>query len=141
MNNVVVGNCKKGEAPVGEAPEQTFRSTCHGIPAAAGKSGAIIGAFVVQSYIDNAANKTNRTKNAIMALAVVNLLGFICTFLVPETRGRSLEEISGEDKELHNVTIEDKANEPKNDANEKTNDAKEGAEKTSVDKSHEDLIV
>ncbi|KAK7244032.1 hypothetical protein RIF29_38853 [Crotalaria pallida] len=118
-----------------------FRSTCHGISAAAGKSGAIIGAFVVQSYIDNAANKTNRTKNAIMALAVVNLLGFICTFLVPETRGRSLEEISGEDKELHNVTIEDKANEPKNDANEKTNDAKEGAEKTSVDKSHEDLIV
>ncbi|XP_061339150.1 low affinity inorganic phosphate transporter 8-like [Gastrolobium bilobum] len=105
-----------------------FRSTCHGISAAAGKSGAIIGAFVVQSYIDDANNKTKGTKKAIMVLSVVNLLGFFCTFLVPETQGRSLEEISGEDKELHgNVTAEK--------ANEKINDAKERTRNASVDKS------
>ncbi|KAK4273754.1 hypothetical protein QN277_017090 [Acacia crassicarpa] len=100
-----------------------FRSTCHGISAAAGKAGAIIGAFVVQSYIsDNSARTTGR---AIMALSVVNMAGFFCTFLVPETKGRSLEDIS-EDKEQegsHSV----------NDAHEKAD--KEGeAKSNSVDK-------
>lgn len=71
-----------------------FRSTCHGISAAAGKAGAIIGAFVVQSYTSD----TERVQKAIIALAVVNLAGFFLSFLVPETNGRSLEEISGEDK-------------------------------------------
>ncbi|XP_057726772.1 low affinity inorganic phosphate transporter 8-like [Arachis stenosperma] len=84
-----------------------FRSTCHGLSAAAGKSGAIIGAFMVQGYIDNADNKTERMKKAILGLSVVNLIGFFCTFLVPETRGRSLEEISGEDKEFHSVIVDD----------------------------------
>ncbi|XP_052195275.1 low affinity inorganic phosphate transporter 8-like isoform X2 [Diospyros lotus] len=73
-----------------------FRSTCHGISAASGKAGAIIGAFVVQKFTQ----KDNGIKRAIIALAVVNLLGFFFTFLVPETKGRSLEEISGEDKDL-----------------------------------------
>ncbi|KAH7548243.1 hypothetical protein JRO89_XS14G0088000 [Xanthoceras sorbifolium] len=73
-----------------------FRSTCHGISAAAGKAGAIIGAFVVQSYTQ----KGEKIKRAIVALSVVNLIGFFFTFLVPETKGRSLEEISGKDREL-----------------------------------------
>ncbi|KAJ1382098.1 MFS transporter superfamily [Sesbania bispinosa] len=111
-----------------------FRSTCHGISAAAGKSGAIIGAFVVQSYTDNADDKTKGIKKAIMALAVVNLVGFFCTFLVPETQGRSLEEISGEEKDLQgNIT-------PDN-ANETTNDAKEGTRNTSADKSPGTSVV
>ncbi|KAL5537754.1 hypothetical protein UlMin_044667 [Ulmus minor] len=71
-----------------------FRSTCHGISAAAGKAGAIISAFVVQSLT----HKQNGIKKAIVALSIVNLIGFIFSFLVPETMGRSLEEISGEDK-------------------------------------------
>lgn len=71
-----------------------FRSTCHGISAAAGKAGAIIGAFVVQSYTSD----TERVQKAIIALAAVSLAGFFLSFLVPETKGRSLEEISGEDK-------------------------------------------
>ncbi|XP_048139694.1 low affinity inorganic phosphate transporter 8-like [Rhodamnia argentea] len=70
-----------------------FRSTCHGISAAAGKAGAIIGAFWIQTYTQS----DSGTKKAIIALSVVNLLGFLFTFLVPETKGRSLEEISGED--------------------------------------------
>lgn len=71
-----------------------FRSTCHGISAAAGKAGAIIGAFLVQSYTSD----DGKVQKAIIALAVVNLVGFVFSFLVPETMGRSLEEISGEDK-------------------------------------------
>ncbi|XP_021625583.1 low affinity inorganic phosphate transporter 8 [Manihot esculenta] len=75
-----------------------FRSTCHGMSAAAGKAGAILGAFVVQTYTLGGDSK--QIKKAIIALAVVNLLGFFFSFLVPETKGRSLEEISGEDREL-----------------------------------------
>lgn len=73
-----------------------FRSTCHGISAAAGKAGAIIGAFVVQNYTSD--GESRKIKKTILALAVVNLAGFFLSFLVPETKGRSLEEISGEDK-------------------------------------------
>lgn len=73
-----------------------FRSTCHGISAASGKARAIIGAFIVQNYTQ----KTQGIRRAIIALSVVNLLGFFFTFLVPETKGRSLEEISGEDRDL-----------------------------------------
>ncbi|RYR22141.1 hypothetical protein Ahy_B03g067422 [Arachis hypogaea] len=35
-------------------------------------------------------------KNSLLILGVVNTLGFLFTFLVPEPNGKSLEEISGE---------------------------------------------
>ncbi|KAF5451116.1 hypothetical protein F2P56_031411 [Juglans regia] len=72
-----------------------LRSTCHAISAAAGKAGAMVGAFGVANYtLDGQAKDI---KKAMMFLAVTNMLGFFCTFLVTETKGRSLEEISGED--------------------------------------------
>lgn len=71
------------------------RSTCHAMSAASGKAGAVIGAFVVATYtLDGDANKI---RTAMIIMACTNLLGFFCTFLVTETKGRSLEEISGED--------------------------------------------
>lgn len=69
------------------------RSTCHAISAAAGKAGAMVGAFGIQYYTLN----PSKIKKAMMILAVTNMLGFFCSFLVTETKGRSLEEISGED--------------------------------------------
>ncbi|KAF9609307.1 hypothetical protein IFM89_015552 [Coptis chinensis] len=84
-----------------------LRSTCHGISAAAGKAGAIIGAF---GFLYAAQNQDKSKadagypagigiKNSLIALGVINFLGMVFTFLVPESKGKSLEEMSGENEE------------------------------------------
>ncbi|KAL1368358.1 probable inorganic phosphate transporter 1-3 [Arachis hypogaea] len=84
-----------------------LRSTCHGISAAAGKAGAIVGAFGFL-YAAQSKNKADvdpgyRTgigiKNSLIMLGVINFLGLLFTFLVPESKGKSLEELSGENEE------------------------------------------
>ncbi|KAL4643508.1 hypothetical protein ACB092_02G098100 [Castanea dentata] len=84
-----------------------LRSTCHGISAAAGKAGAIVGAF---GFL-YAAQSTDPTqtdagyppgigiKNTLIVLGCINFLGMLFTFLVPESKGKSLEELSGENEE------------------------------------------
>ncbi|CAK9136552.1 unnamed protein product [Ilex paraguariensis] len=69
-----------------------LRSTCHALSAASGKAGAMIAAFVLQNYAMN----VNQIKHIMVFLALTSMFGFCCTFLVTETKGRSLEEISGE---------------------------------------------
>ncbi|KAL8519219.1 hypothetical protein ACS0TY_010235 [Phlomoides rotata] len=71
------------------------RATCHAISAASGKAGAMVGAFGIQNYTQD--GDVRKIKQAMIILSVTNMLGFFCTFLVTETKGRSLEEISGED--------------------------------------------
>ncbi|GJW00358.1 inorganic phosphate transporter 1-11-like protein [Tanacetum coccineum] len=71
------------------------RSTCHAISAASGKAGAIVSAFGIQRYTLDGNKKKIRT--AMILMALTNMLGFFFTFLVTETKGRSLEEITGED--------------------------------------------
>ncbi|XP_010274782.1 PREDICTED: inorganic phosphate transporter 1-4-like [Nelumbo nucifera] len=84
-----------------------LRSTCHGISAASGKAGAIVGAF---GFLYAAQNKDKTktdagyppgigVKNSLIMLGVINFLGMIFTLLVPEGKGKSLEEISGENDE------------------------------------------
>nr|AAT51690.1 phosphate transport protein [Zea mays] len=81
-----------------------LRSTCHGISAASGKAGAIIGAFGFLYAAQNQdRSKTDAgypagigVRNSLFVLAASNMLGFVLTFLVPESRGKSLEEMSGE---------------------------------------------
>ncbi|KAG0585124.1 hypothetical protein KC19_3G260500 [Ceratodon purpureus] len=81
-----------------------LRSTCHGISAAAGKAGAIVGAFgflyAAQGKGPGARDKGYPNgigiKNAFLLLSIINLSGFFCTFMLPETKGRSLEDLSGE---------------------------------------------
>ncbi|EYU18336.1 hypothetical protein ABFS82_07G046600 [Erythranthe guttata] len=81
-----------------------LRSTCHGISAAAGKAGAIIGAY---GFLYAAQNQDKAKtdagyppgigiKNALIILGCINALGMICTFAVPESNGKSLEEASQE---------------------------------------------
>ncbi|XP_061364539.1 low affinity inorganic phosphate transporter 1-like [Gastrolobium bilobum] len=84
-----------------------LRSTCHGISAAAGKAGAIIGAFGFL-YASQDKDRTKRDagypagigmKNTLIVLAVVNCLGIFFTLLVPESNGKSLEELSRENED------------------------------------------
>ena len=83
-----------------------LRSTCHGISAAAGKAGAMVGAFGFL-YAAQSRDPAKRDKgypagigvrNALFVLAACNLLGLVFTFLVPEPKGKSLEEMSGENE-------------------------------------------
>ncbi|KAF5752387.1 inorganic phosphate transporter 1-4-like [Tripterygium wilfordii] len=78
-----------------------LRSTCHGISAAAGKAGAIVGAFGFL-YAANAIG----VRNVLIILGVISFFGLLFTFLVPETKGKSLEEMSGEGEEEDTSTAE-----------------------------------
>ncbi|GMI64186.1 phosphate transporter 1;7 [Hibiscus trionum] len=68
-----------------------LRSTCHGISAASGKAGAMVGAFGFLYAADAIG-----VKKSLIILGFCNFLGLLFTFLVPESKGKSLEEISGE---------------------------------------------
>ncbi|CAL0318499.1 unnamed protein product [Lupinus luteus] len=92
-----------------------LRSTCHGISAASGKAGAIVGAFGFL-YASESKNLATRDagypagigmKNTLLVLAVCNCLGIFFTFLVPESKGKSLEELSGENEEENNNETSD----------------------------------
>ncbi|XP_058766487.1 probable inorganic phosphate transporter 1-7 [Vicia villosa] len=92
-----------------------FRSTCHGISSAAGKLGAIVGAFgFLYLAQDKDKSKTDAgypagigVKNALILLGCVNVAGFFCTLMVPEAKGKSLEEMSGENEEEEEVDKQD----------------------------------
>lgn len=84
-----------------------LRSTCHGISAAAGKAGAIVGAFgfLYASQDKNVARRDSPMypagigmKYTLIALGCINAVGLLFTFLVPEPKGKSLEELSGENE-------------------------------------------
>ncbi|XAR58639.1 Phosphate-transporting ATPase [Bertholletia excelsa] len=84
-----------------------LRSTCHGISSAAGKLGAIVGAFGFL-YLAQNQDKSKAdagypagigVKNSLIVLGAINFLGLLLTFLVPEPKGKSLEDICGENDE------------------------------------------
>eukprot|EP00250_Pteridium_aquilinum_P013354 c21288_g1_i1 orf=402-2030(-) len=89
-----------------------LRSTCHGISAASGKAGAIIGAFgflyAAQSSQEGKQDPGYPTglgvRTSLIMLGGINALGFLFTFLVPETKGISLEELSGENESADDST-------------------------------------
>ncbi|GLJ42654.1 hypothetical protein SUGI_0884170 [Cryptomeria japonica] len=88
-----------------------FRSTCHGISAASGKAGAIVGAFgflyASQSphtkEVDHGYHKGIGIKNSLILLGITNALGFLFTFCIPETKGRSPEDLSGESENVRYI--------------------------------------
>jgi PHS family inorganic phosphate transporter-like MFS transporter len=81
-----------------------LRSTCHGISAASGKLGAIVGSFGFlylaqnqdRTRVDYGYSAGIGVRNSLFILAGCNLLGMGFTFLAPESNGISLEELSGE---------------------------------------------
>jgi PHS family inorganic phosphate transporter-like MFS transporter len=94
-----------------------LRSTCHGISAACGKAGAIVGAF---GFL-YAAQSTNPAltdagyppgigvKNSLLMLGGINFFGILFTLLVPESKGKSLEELTGENEEESEQAMEHQA--------------------------------
>ncbi|CAL4948348.1 unnamed protein product [Urochloa decumbens] len=86
------------------APAELFparlRCTCHGIAAAAGRAGAVLGAFgfFPKRGADGGGEDAAGigTRNELFVLAGTNFLGMLMTLFVPETRGASLEVLSKE---------------------------------------------
>jgi len=77
-----------------------FRTTAHGISAASGKLGAIIAAHTF-STIKDLGGKTgsnNFIQGLFGILAGFMFLGFIVTTFLPETKGKTLEELAGEEE-------------------------------------------
>jgi len=97
-----------------------LRTTGHGISAASGKAGAIL-ASQAFSLIANINGKNASITTDLGIFTGACFLGLLSTFLVPETKNMSLEELGvdrniEEDKnlELKNIQIEVKNFEPEN---------------------------
>jgi PHS family inorganic phosphate transporter-like MFS transporter len=84
----------------GECFPTRYRSTSHGISAAAGKVGAIIAQCVFGPLITRGATpgstETPWLKHVMQIFALFMLCGVFTTLLIPETKRKSLEELSGE---------------------------------------------
>ncbi|XVF28608.1 hypothetical protein REPUB_Repub15cG0044700 [Reevesia pubescens] len=84
-----------------------LRSTCHGISAAAGKAGVIVGAF---GFFYAAQPSGIGVRHSLIILAFINLLGMLVTcifsypkkihFGLPEPKRKSLEDLTGEKEEF-----------------------------------------
>lgn len=75
------------------------RSTCHGISAASGKLGAILAAQCF-SLLANIGGPNAWLPNLMWIFTGCMLLGLLLTFLVPETMGKSLEELGSDGREV-----------------------------------------
>ncbi|PPQ90999.1 hypothetical protein CVT25_013924 [Psilocybe cyanescens] len=82
----------------GEIFPTRYRSTAHGISAASGKLGAIVaqGGF---SLLKDIGGTNQFVKHILELFAFFMLTGIFSTLLLPETMGRSLEELSNEDQD------------------------------------------
>ncbi|KZT34193.1 phosphate transporter [Sistotremastrum suecicum HHB10207 ss-3] len=90
----------------GEAFPTRYRSTAHGISAAAGKLGAILSqvAFDLVTRPKNATDGNTLSQGSNIGhifefYAFFMLTGIASTLLIPETKGRTLEDISNEDQD------------------------------------------
>ena len=73
-----------------------FRSTAHGISAAMGKLGAIISQAGLLQLKDKFGGQDSGIPVLFGIFAGFMFIGFLVTFMIPETKGRSLEDISDE---------------------------------------------
>ncbi|KAK0460022.1 inorganic phosphate transporter [Desarmillaria tabescens] len=82
----------------GEAFPTRYRSTAHGISAASGKLGAII-AQVGFARLKDIGGPNKFVKHILEIFALFMLTGIFSTLLIPETKNKTLEELSNEDQE------------------------------------------
>ena len=85
----------------GECFPTRYRSTSHGISAAAGKIGSIIGQGGIATLRTRGAvpggNQAPWMDHVLEIYALFMLLGCFSTLLIPETKRKTLEELSGDD--------------------------------------------
>ncbi|GAN09797.1 phosphate transporter [Mucor ambiguus] len=79
----------------GECFPTRYRSTAHGISAASGKVGAIV-AQVGFGLLKDIGGTNKWINHLLQIFAFFMLTGLASSFLIPETKGKSLEELSGE---------------------------------------------
>ncbi|GAA5975442.1 hypothetical protein JCM11641_004265 [Rhodosporidiobolus odoratus] len=82
----------------GEVFPTRYRSTAHGISAASGKFGAII-AQIMAFKLKDRGGKNAFVPHILEIFALFMLTGIFSTMLLPETKGKSLEELCGEDQD------------------------------------------
>jgi len=82
----------------GEAFPTRYRSTSHGISAASGKLGAIV-AQVGFAQLKDIGGTNKFVPHILEIFALFMLTGIFSTLLLPETKGRTLEDLSGEDQD------------------------------------------
>jgi PHS family inorganic phosphate transporter-like MFS transporter len=79
----------------GEVFPTKYRSTAHGFSAAMGKLGAIV-SQVGFFQIKDIGGKNASIPHIIQIFSGFMFIGLLFTFLLPETKGKSLEELSGD---------------------------------------------
>ncbi|KAI1478428.1 hypothetical protein K445DRAFT_11737 [Daldinia sp. EC12] len=85
----------------GEVFPTRYRSTSHGISAASGKIGSIIGQGAISILRTHGATPDNENPwmdHVLEIYALFMLLGIFTTIFIPETKRKTLEELSGEDQ-------------------------------------------
>jgi len=92
----------------GEVFPTRFRTTAHGLSAASGKLGAIIAAHTFSTIKDigGATGSNNFIQGLFGILAFMMFLGFLVTLLLPETKGKTLEELAGESDSSTDLLME-----------------------------------
>jgi PHS family inorganic phosphate transporter-like MFS transporter len=79
----------------GEVFPTRYRSTGHGIAAASGKAGAILASYAFGPLAN--VGGTNKGIPLLLGLfSIFMFIGLLFTFLLPETQGRTLEDICDE---------------------------------------------
>ncbi|KAJ2004784.1 hypothetical protein H4R26_002318 [Coemansia thaxteri] len=84
----------------GEVFPTRFRATAHGISAAMGKLGAIVAQGGFLQLKDNG-GKDAWINHLLQVFALFMVVGFAVTFWIPESKGKSLEEICDEREEYY----------------------------------------
>jgi len=84
----------------GEAFPTRYRSTAHGISAASGKLGAVIAQLGFGELI-NIGGKNKFVPQIMEIFAFFMLTGIFSTLLIPETKQKTLEDLSNEDQETY----------------------------------------
>ncbi|KAI8983449.1 phosphate:H+ symporter [Pilobolus umbonatus] len=79
----------------GECFPTRYKSTAHGISAASGKLGAIA-AQVGFGLLKDIGGKNAWINHLLQIFSLFMFSGLLASFLIPETKGKSLEELSGE---------------------------------------------